>query len=259
MTQLISIASIMGDVLSSSYRTQHLLEAEPSRLYEQAYSRTTQRLDAWLSSLPDHLTFTQDSAKNDVDSYTIILLHALYHSTAITLNRQVRVEGFAPTSIRRNIRAARHHARHMLRMAEHYSKANASGTGERFQHGSSALFGGFFGYAVTLAADTLSAGDRVSELKDVVAFLEGGYAALELVMGCTENAGTHGQSIKERIHQLIGLAEDPPTGQFWRLENQLASDCCRANDVLYGTSREVYSEAFEEEEGCNGVPNTRSS
>ena len=119
MAFLIAISSSWNDVLQYLYRTRHRVVETQSGAYEHFYGEKQRQLQAFTESLPPHLFPCErpniERALERGYIGTLISLYALYHATQMKLNRYALCDEMSEASLGRNLRAARHHARELLK------------------------------------------------------------------------------------------------------------------------------------------------
>ncbi|KAF2455627.1 fungal-specific transcription factor domain-containing protein [Lineolata rhizophorae] len=162
MAHLALISVIWGDVLTHTRRFLCRPPGLYEKTYEAFYSEVNIRMRDWEAHLPLHLRWSRDCLDRAIrEGYgsTFISIHALYHATAIHLNRYASCHLLSRSSVIRNFLAARSHAQTYTDYAILLTRANCEarlGTADP-NVSSFAISAPFPGYALLVACDVLAA------------------------------------------------------------------------------------------------------
>lgn len=140
MTLSITIASIYGDVLKSTYRSTHRSRSnhptdyrtnqyQASRRHEAFTTTTLHRLADWEASLPGHLQYSQTNTWRNIrcgDFSVYLVLQCIYHATKLHLARFAPLRDLPADVVRRNIRDANAAARDLLALTSALARSTES-------------------------------------------------------------------------------------------------------------------------------------
>lgn len=171
MAYLIGITSIWGDIMANIYRTSHRpsSDEEGFNKFASFYSDTTSRLETWLSSLPDSLSYSPENLTNAANSGTLnifITLHTLYHSAQMRLNRHLQPDIVPSEQLEHYIRTTHSHAEAVLGMADKLAACLFQPSNNSAPVEISIPFSApFIGYAIVNAIDVVTAKGYRAELE----------------------------------------------------------------------------------------------
>ncbi|OCL09486.1 hypothetical protein AOQ84DRAFT_431293 [Glonium stellatum] len=250
MAYLTLISAIWGDVMSHTGRAVHRFDNTYEKLYQDFYSRTCDRLEAWMTHLPSHLRYSPHNLDISIaDGYagTFLSIHALYHTTTMRLNRHVRPISLSSSIIRRNIIQATHDATQFLSVMQALSHSS------RLQRLPSTHFifsTPFPGYALMIACDILTSGGLVSELPSLMQSIGGSISCIDELAEFWASARAQQKAIEMRLKQLAEIAlsskdSNNRKGAFWRVGSPLETAFRKQDDVIYGVTDEVFFDAIK--------------
>ena len=254
MAYLTLISAIWGDVMSHTGRAVHRFDNTYEKLYQDFYSRTCDRLEAWMAHLPPHLHYSHDNLDISItDGYagTFLSIHALYHTTTMRLNRHVRVTSLSSSAIRRNIIQATQEATQLLSVMQALSHSSRS---RRLPSIPFIFSTPFPGYALMIACDILTSGGLISELPGLIQSIGGSLSCIDELAGFWASARAQQKAIETRLKQLAEIALSPKDndnrkGTFWRVGCSLETAFGKQDDLVYGVTDEVFFDAIGGAEG----------
>ena len=110
MAWLVLVAAIWGDMVDFVFRAPHKASSIYVEAYKTFYTDLGNRLQGWLTRLPDHLQYNEANLDRSIQhgyAGTFISMHTLYHLSQMKLNRYLR-HSLAPELVRKTF------WRHML-------------------------------------------------------------------------------------------------------------------------------------------------
>lgn len=242
---LVQLSSIWTDVLAHIHRSPHLSDTTYRISSGTFHMTTTNRLSAFISSLPPHLSYNPFNtsahlANNLLPIY--ITVHALYHYTHLILNRYSRLSLLSPSALTANILAATTHARSLLRIMQSLTKLSTD----------LKSLPPFVATAIVTATDVLSAaGSFETELfTDTLRIMNGGLSVVDEVAGCWKSVRVGRRKVKERIGEVAESGIGGPRGvRGWVVEESLEGESGigrREMDLFYmeGEGRNVLLRAL---------------
>lgn len=258
MAYLTLISAIWGEVMAHTGRAVHRPDSTYLKLYEDFYTQTSQRLDAWHDLLPPHLRFSpQNLDRAIISNYggTFISLHALYHTTHLRLNRHARTTVLSPSSLRRNLAQCTRNAASILTIMQALSPASRS---QRLPSNVSFTFSTPFpGYAFMMAVDVLGAGGAKTDLGPRIHAISAGLACVDELSAFWASARAQHKAISTRLKQLaeLALTEDQAhqIRQVWRLGASLETAGTKRDDVVYGVPDAVFFEVIGQAQEGNQI------
>lgn len=250
MAYLVQIISIWGDMTSYNPRRSCQEAEQYSYDYEIFYTKMMQRLHTWSTQLPSELVSTPANAALSIKNGTaghFINIHAIYHATAIRLNRYFYHGRVSSSTSSRNIKKARRHAQELLQMLHIVHEADQSATPSRsvsahppqlipFPYAGSIPF---VSHAAMLAVDVLSAGGRIDRtlFDSQISSMSTVLTLVDEVSRCWSTAETQKQSIAGRIEALneTVMSEAARRKKAWRCRQPLDPASRPEQDVFYPT------------------------
>jgi len=254
MASLTLISAIWGDVMSYTGRAVHRFDNTYEKLYQDFYSRTCDRLEAWMAHLPPHLHYSHDNLDISItNGYagTFLSIHALYHTSTMRLNRHVRLTSLSSSAIRRNIIQATQDAAQFLSMMKALSHSSRS---RRLPSNPFIFSTPFPGYALMIACDILTSGGLISELPGLMQSIDGGLSCVEELAEFWASARAQQKAIGTRLKKLAEIALSPEDsnnrkGNFWRVRCPLETAFEKQDDLVYGVTDEVFFDVIRGAEG----------
>lgn len=249
MAYLTLISAIWGDVMSHTSRAVHRFGNTYEKLYQDFYSRTCDRLEAWMAHLPPHLHYSRDNLDISItNGYagTFLSIHALYHTSTMRLNRHVRLTSLSSSAIRRNIIQATQDAAQFLSVMQALSRSSRS---RRLPSSPFIFSTPFPGYAFMISCDILTSGGLISELPDLMQSIGGGLSCVEELAEFWASARAQQKAIRTRLKKLAEIAlssEDSNNrkGNFWRVRCPLETAFEKQDDLVYGVTDDVFFDAI---------------
>lgn len=253
------VASIWGDVIDFVFRAPHQAVASYNDTYENFYTDVENRLQGWLTRLPEHLQYHPTNLEKSIQggyAGTFISIHALYHLCCMKLNRCLRHQ-LARGSISRNIRAAHDHGHQVLHLmnAVNFARRQVDSPADG-QAGTFVVSTPFVGYAALAAVDIVSAGGTDSALASTLEEISAGLTSLQELSGFWVSARDQARLCEKRYYQIQNILKSPARakggawlGRSWGLEKPLESDLLTEDDCIYGLAEEVYFDALKDSSG----------
>ncbi|KAL9088852.1 MAG: hypothetical protein Q9159_002815 [Coniocarpon cinnabarinum] len=164
MALLVEITSIWGDVTGNSYRSVNRVPSIYVDYYEDYFRRTKARMQAWVQSLPQHLTYSKANIQRAIQEghFTdFYVLQAIYHLVGMKLGRTGRVDILPEEIKRRNFRMTRCYAHRFLKIIHALAEQIYKPPNDDIDL---ALSQPFPGYVILNACDVLSAGGKLTDL-----------------------------------------------------------------------------------------------
>ncbi|KAI9676015.1 MAG: hypothetical protein M1817_000758 [Caeruleum heppii] len=256
LAYLIEICSIWGHVLTNVHRFKHRSRYLYGEKYESFYQATQVRLEKWLGSLPDYLTFSWkhwDVAMQQGNAAIFLSMHALYQTTHIKLNRHVIGRLIRSEHTAHNVCKAHRHAQELLAMMQTLFPPEAGVPAAASQH-----LTPFIAYAITLAAEIVTAHGWTSELAEILQLLDSGLAVVEEIKSNWSSARTHKTRISNRIADMQRLAQDQAkvhrgltvdhgsmtSHDTFSMERLISEEVPSEDDLIYTTPTEVVMRAL---------------
>jgi hypothetical protein len=122
MAHWINITTIWGDVMANIYRSsQRPTPLASNSAFIAFYDRASYRLQQWKDSLPQCYQFSTDNLQREAlsgDLSTYMLLHTIYHTTIMKMNRYVQKSTFTTAQLSHHVTVAKQHASETLRMMD---------------------------------------------------------------------------------------------------------------------------------------------
>jgi hypothetical protein len=162
MAYLINISTIWGEVMANVYRTSQRPTSSPNHNFNAFYEATTQRLQAWNDSLPSCYEFTAENLKRAADAGklgTFMTMHAVYHTTAMKLNRYIQQSTLTKAQLAHHISVAKQHAETLLLIMDTLAARHTSAPSSPIEQANtrSKFSSPFVGYSIISAIDILTA------------------------------------------------------------------------------------------------------
>ena len=246
MAYLAQISSIWGDVLAHIYRASQMNARNYKERYDSFYQQTNRRLDAWMRTLPDHLTYCSRNTNESVRegaSGTYLILHCLYHNTIMKLNRHVRHAHVDAGVVKRNMREAMDHAWQLLNMIQRVITVNQDvshstrSTKSQRQQLQCAFSAPFTGFAVLTAIDIIGGGGPLTEeeLSKTIPLMESGLVILDEISRFWASARAQRKAIMQRIEKLVMAASEAAVGgkKAWIATGPMEKTFGATMDVYY--------------------------
>ena len=212
MAYLVNISSIWGDVMAQIYRsTQRPTPATSNSAFAAFYGSVNQRLAAWTESLPNCYTFSAENLLRAARSGklgTFIMMHTVYHTTAMKLNRYIQHSILSRPQLQHHISLAQHHAESLLvimdTLASRRSPVPSSPTSQaelppKFSSP-------FVGYSIVSAIDILTAKIPISSISTRLASFSGAQTILAELALFWQSAKNQQALVIQRIRDVAELA-----------------------------------------------------
>ena len=246
MAYLVNICTIWGDVMANIYRnTQRTIPTGSHTAFTAFHETITRRLHAWKDSLPPCYQFSAESvqsAANKGKLGTFTIMHAVYHTAAMKLNRYIQRSTLSSSQIAHHTSIAQQHAETLLEITAVLASRRTSlptpiSPGE---HGAlpSKFSSPFVGYATVSAIDILTARVSLATLPARLDSFSGAKSIVAELAAFWQSSKTQQTLILQRIRDLAELArcED---------EGGRAGAIGFQSGVLRGIAREIRPGEFE--------------
>jgi hypothetical protein len=221
MAHLINLATIWGDVMAKIYRSSQRRAPSTSTSFGKFYEATSQRLRGWNTSLPKAYTFSAENLRRTADNEkmnTFVMIHAVYHTTAMKLNRYIQRANLTPAQLSHHVAAAQHHAEALLAitdaLASRRSSLPSSPTGYNIRPAS--FSSPFVAYAIVSAIDILTARLPVSTVPTLLTSIRGAQTVLAELAPVWQSAKTQQALVIDRVRDVTELAADQGAGNSLR-------------------------------------------
>lgn len=211
MAYLINICTIWGGVMANIYRTtQCVIPATSNPAFTTFYETTTQRLYAWKDSLPTCYQFSAESLKRAADSGklgTFMIMHAVYHTSAMKLNRYMQHSTLSTSQISHHVSVAQQHAETLLGLVDTLAARRSSMPSPISEQSSSMnkFSSPFVGYSIISAIDVLTAKVSLATLPTRLSSFSGAQSILAELAFYWQSARTQQALLLQRIRDLAEL------------------------------------------------------
>lgn len=259
MAYQVEVSSVWGDVYAENCRSSRRAPEGYASRYESFHGETQRRLDAWSSGLPPELTCTQANMDTSVRSGCVaafVAMHALYHATAMELNRRVIGQRLRREEVERNIRAQISHAHEFMGIVQTLSnRRERTATG----HVESAMLSPFLGHGIVMACDILTAKGLHRDVAGLLSVLNAGIAILDDLRPYWATARAQkGQIVSraDRLHEILAkspshytFAAPPPSGvppkeETFSMPEPLTARASAQDDLVYSVDIDLYLDAM---------------
>jgi hypothetical protein len=212
MAYLVNVSTIWGHVMANIYRnSKRPLPPADNKEFVAFYETMTQRLQAWKNSLPQHLTFTPENMARAADAGkipTYIMLHSVYHTTTIKLNRYIQKSTFSSAQIAHHVSIAQQYAGSFLNILDTLAVTNSTSA-----HSTPKKFSSpFIGYSIVAAVDVMSTKFPLSSTKSILTSFHGAQVILGELAMFWQSGRFQNSMIQKRIRdltELVATLEDP--------------------------------------------------
>lgn len=206
MAYLINISTIWGHVMANIYRNaRRPVPLTNNKEFAVFYEIMTNRLLEWQSTLPDHLTFTPENlskATDDGKIPTYIMLHSVYHTTTIKLNRYIQRSTLNPVQIAHHVGTAQQFALSFLKILDTVASTNSTSSRSTPRKFSSP----FVGYSIVAAVDAVSAKFPLPNIRSILASFTGAQKIID-ELACFWQSGKFQKGmVMKRIKELEELS-----------------------------------------------------
>jgi hypothetical protein len=212
MAYLIDVSSIWGDVMANIYRTSQRPNPFTSNAAFMAfYNRTSQRLREWKDSLPQCYHVSIENVRRAADSGklgTLMMLHSVYYSTVMKLNRYVQKSTLTAPQIRHHIDVANSHAEEFLFIMDTLagcvsmpSPTSVNGISTL----ATKLVSPFIGYSIVSAIDILTAKFKLTSVPARLASFNGSQSVLAELAPFWQSAKNQQTLVLQRVGDLSEL------------------------------------------------------
>jgi hypothetical protein len=240
MAYLINICTIWGEVMASVYRTSHRpVPAASNAAFLTFYERTTQRLHAWEESLPAGYQFSVENlmrARDPGQVRTLTLMHSVYHTTAMKLNRYLQLTTLTASQVAQHVSVARQHAESLLSVVDTLAARRGSlpRLGDR-DAAADKFSSPFVGYAIVSAIDILTARVSVATLARRLDSFHGAQAILAELALFWQCARTQQALLLQRIRELADLGARGEAGLVSRVGRGIREGILALNEPMERT------------------------
>ena len=217
MAYLINVSTIWGHVMANIYRmSQRPTPLATNTEFLTHYDTMTRRLHEWKESLPSNLAFSPENMMKAADAGripTYIMMHAVYHTTTIKLNRYIQKSVFSPAQLAHHVSVAKQFARSLLNVLD-----ILAGTKSTSDRRTPVKFSSpFVGYSIIAAVDVLSASFPLSSVHELLVSFNGAQTILgELATFWQSGRHQYGM-VQQRIkilNELAAARDDPSKSGF---------------------------------------------
>lgn len=213
MAYLINVSTIWGDVMASIYRNSQRCNPSASNSFTTFYEATTRRLHEWNDSLPRSYVFSAENlwrAAEEGKMNTFVMMHVVYHSTMIKLNRYIQRSTLHSSQLDHHIRAAHQHAETLLRITDSIaSRQTSAPPGASDSTKSRAkLSTPFVGFSIVSAIDVVTARFPLSSVPNRLASFIGAQSVLAELAIFWQSAKNQQALVLERVRDLAGLTAE---------------------------------------------------
>lgn len=228
MAYLCLISALWGDVLTFTGRAVRRSDTGYEQHYESFYTKTYERLEGWFAMLPSHLRYSRQNLENSIAEGfvgTFVSLHALYHATAIRLNRHVRIGAMPVGKLGRNLEHAFRNASTFLSIMRDLaliSQQRRNDTSEYF------FSTPFPGYALMLSIDVLSSAGRLTTLPHLIDIIGSTASCIDELATFWASARSQQKAVANRLRELTDIAmehrqgsDQGYAGRYWRIGESL--------------------------------------
>lgn len=217
MAYLINVSTIWGHVMANIYRmSQRPTPLATNTEFIAHYETMTRRLQEWKDSLPSDLAFSPENMMKAADAGkipTYIMMHAVYHTTTIKLNRYIQKSTFSSAQLAHHVSTAKQFARSFLNVLDTLATTNSTSDKRTPVKFSSP----FVGYSIIAVVDVLSTGFPLSSVRDLLASFDGAQAILGQLATFWQSGKHQNKMVSQRIKALNELAaaqDDPSKAAF---------------------------------------------
>jgi hypothetical protein len=213
MAYLVNLATIWGDVMTNIYRSSQRRAPSSSSSFGPFYEATSRRLQEWNSSLPKAYSFSSENLRKtteDEKMNTFVMIHAVYHTTSMKLNRYIQQANLTPAQLSHHVSAAHHHAEALLAITDVLATRRLSMPSSPRGYGvkPTNLTSPFVGYAIVSAIDILTTRFPVSSLPSRLASIRGAQNVLADLAMVWQSAKTQQALVLDRARDLAELTAD---------------------------------------------------
>jgi hypothetical protein len=253
---LINISSIWGDVMAQIYRSsQRPIPATSNSAFATFYESINQRLRAWNDSLPSYYTFSAENLLRAARSGklgTFMTMHAVYHTTAMKLNRYIQHSVLFRPQLQHHISVAKHHAESLLvimdTLASRRSPVPSSPTSPidlpaKFSSP-------FIGYSIVSAIDILTSKVPISSISNRLASFSSAQSILGEIALFWQSAKNQQAQVIQRIRDLAELAARDEAGGAGAIGFKSGVMGATARDEGIFEMREPIEKTFAKDHDC---------
>lgn len=217
MAYLINISTIWGHVMANIYRNaRRPVPLTNNREFAGFYEIMTNRLEEWKATLPANLTFTTENLSRATDEGkipTFIMLHSVYHTTTIKLNRYIQRSTLDPVQIAHHISTAQQFALSFLKVLDTVAATNSTSSRSTPRKFSSP----FVGYSIVAAVDVVSARFPLSNIRSILASFHGAQKIID-ELACFWQSGRFQKGMVTKLikglEELAMSMDDPSKAEF---------------------------------------------
>ncbi|KAJ8113501.1 hypothetical protein OPT61_g4383 [Boeremia exigua] len=239
MSYLCLISALWGDVLTFTGRAARRPDTGYEQHYEPFYTTAYGRLEGWHAMLPANLRYSRQNLENSIADGTVgtfMSLHALYHATAIRLNRQIRISAMPADKRKRNIECALQNASTFLSMMHTLASVSRQRRNDTPEYFFSTPFPG---YALMLSIDVITSAGTFTTLPQLIDTVSTTMSCIEDLATFWASARAQQRAISNRLRQLTDIALEHRQGanhghggRFWKIPESL--------DVAFGKDDAIY-------------------
>lgn len=211
MAYLISMSSVWSDVLQHLYRRKQRVSSNDPSAYEDFYEERLRQVQTLANRLPRQLF--PCSMKNIEQALqggyigTLVLIHDLYHTTLMRLNRHAGHDELEEDSLIRNMRAARYHARELLQVA-HILLEPSHECGSLNE--ARILSMPFHGFSILSAVDVLTSIGTLADLKPDLQLVQSSLQVIQRLSRYWASAQTQLEMIAARFGAIMNALKCVP-------------------------------------------------
>ncbi|KAH7323959.1 fungal-specific transcription factor domain-containing protein [Rhexocercosporidium sp. MPI-PUGE-AT-0058] len=211
MAYLINITTIWGDVMANIYRTSHRPNPSNSRSnFPAFYDNATLRLRSWNDALPACYVFSAENlarAANGGKLGTFMMMHTVYHTTAMKLNRYIQQYNLTKSQLTHHVSVSKQHAEDLLKVVGTLATFKASAPSSPTLHGDSQtkFSSPFVGYAIVSAIDILTAKITVHAIANRLASFQGAQSILAELAQFWRSSQNQQALVQQRVRDLTEL------------------------------------------------------
>jgi hypothetical protein len=252
MSYLVQISSMWGDIMGNIYRTTHKPNIETNDAsalqFNSHYTQMTARLEAWRSTLPNYLSYSEQNLDASLERGvlgTFIAMHTLYHTACMKLNRYFRpanlVRNNSQSRLDNRLLSAISHARALLKMADVLEGRKAKWKAMSVE--AVGFFVPFTGYAIASAVDITSSKGLMRDLLPLLQSYAGAIGVLEILAQHWQSARHQKMMVMKRVRELENLlADDRAVGVvrggadaegYFEMETAIEKTFARESDAVH--------------------------
>ncbi|KAL1302975.1 hypothetical protein AAFC00_003292 [Neodothiora populina] len=251
---VITASTLWKDVMQFLHRSIHLPRSTYRTKFESFQETMQRRLYDWQQTLPQHFKYSREELDQAIHrgyAGDFLAMHTLYLFSQLKLSRMIRHELLPMDVVARSICAAHSHALQLLALLCDVTIliASASNIGIR----TTDLMSPFIAQAMSFAIDTLGAGGLREEIVTTQQVLS---IAIEVLRDLSQHCVSTWILVKKAEKRLTQIESWPSeldiragrgqTRRCWRTQEPMDKAPPLEQDVMYGVSSAIFSEALTE-------------